>query len=146
MTHHDQLRAKLEAAQWKQRELPGFIGAAGPLWTRREADAWAYGLLAQGKHLNPAGVVHGGALLTLVDHAISAVAWEASGRLPCVTLQLDTHFADGVREAQFVQARAEVVQRSASLLFMRASLTVEDRLVLSAQAIMKIIRVVPGRS
>lgn len=144
MTHHDQLRAKLEAAQWRQRELPGFMGAAGPLWTRREGDAWAYGLLARAKHLNPAGVVHGGALLTLVDHAISTVAWEASGRMPCVTLQLDSHLVASVREAQFAQARAELVQRTASLLFMRASVSVEGSLVLSAQAIMKVLKAAPS--
>ena len=44
---------------WKQRSLPGFIGIAGPLWTRREGESWAYGLLAGGQHLNPAQVVHG---------------------------------------------------------------------------------------
>jgi len=128
---------ELVAQGWKQRELPGFIGTAGPLWTRREEAGWAYGFLAGPEHLNPAGLVHGGALVTLVDHAVSTVAWEACGRAPCVTLQLDTHFIGAARESQFIEARAEVTRRAGSTLFMRGLLQVAGETVLSAQAIMK---------
>ncbi|NML44395.1 PaaI family thioesterase [Ramlibacter sp. G-1-2-2] len=134
-----ELISLLQQQGWKQRELPGFIGLAGPLWTLREGEGWAYGLLAGEQHLNPAGVVHGGALVTLLDHAISTVAWEAAGRAACVTLQLDTHFAGAVRAGEFAQARAEVVQRSKSMLFMRGTVVVEGELVLAGQAIMKVV-------
>jgi uncharacterized protein (TIGR00369 family) len=135
----EELVQRLVADGWKQRSLPGFIGAAGPLWTRREGDGWAYGLLPTAAHLNPADVVHGGALVTLVDHAISTVAWEASGRTACVTLQLDTHFIAAVREGQFIEARARVERRTRSLLFMRGGVTLEGEPVLGAQAIMKVV-------
>ena len=136
--------AWLQAQGWKARELPGHMGQIGPLWTRRLADgAWAYGLLAGAQHLNPAGVVHGGALLSLADHALSTAAWEACGRVPCVTVQLDAHFVAPVRTGQFVQLQPQLVQRSASLLFMRAELAVQPPqqplLVLTAQAIMKMV-------
>lgn len=122
---------------WKPRQLPGYIGAAGPLWTKREGDAWAYGLLASEQHLNPAGIVHGGALTTLVDHALSTVAWQACERTPCVTLQLDMHFMHSVTVGQFALARAHVVRSMRSLLFMRAEVAVNGHLVASAQAIVK---------
>lgn len=124
-------------AEWQVRSTPGFIAHAGPLWARRERDGWAYGFAISTQHLNPAGVVHGGALLTLVDHAMSTVAWEAAGRLPCVTLQLDSHFAAPVLAGQFVEARAQVARRTGSLVFMRGELRVGDNLVLGAQALMK---------
>lgn len=129
---------RLQREGWKQRSLDGFIGTAGPLWTRRAEDGWRYGFLTGAHHLNPARVVHGGALLTLVDHAISTVAWEASGRASCVTLQLDTHFLAAVLEGHFVEARAHLKHRTASLLFMQGTLTVDGEPVLNAQAIMKI--------
>lgn len=122
---------------WTQRELPGFICTAGPLWTRREGAGWAYGFKAGAQHLNPAGVVHGGALLTLLDHAISAVAWEASGRQACVTVQLDTQFLIAAREGDLLEARAELIQRSKSLLFMRGNVSVAGRPVASAQSVLK---------
>ena len=132
-----------DATPWKQRELPGFIGAVGPLWTRREGEGWAYSLEAGAQHLNPAGVVHGGALLTLLDHAISAVAWEASGRKACVTVQLDTHFLSAAKEGERLEARAEVTQRSKSLLFLRATVTVAGRPVACAQSVQKVLAPAP---
>lgn len=131
--------SQLESHNWSVRALSGFIETAGPLWTRREGDAWAYGILCTARHLNPAGVVHGGALLTLMDHAISAVAWEASERAPCVTVQLDTHFVGAVRDGQFAEARAEVSHRTRSLIFMRGTVTAQGHLVLSSQAVLKVM-------
>ncbi|WP_051463555.1 PaaI family thioesterase [Acidovorax sp. JHL-3] len=125
------------ATEWQVRAIRGFIAHAGPLWARREGDGWAYGFAMGPQHLNPAGVVHGGALLALVDHAMSTVAWEAAGRVPCVTLQLDSHFAAPVLPGQFVEARAQVAKRTGSLVFMRGELRVDDSLVLGAQALMK---------
>lgn len=139
MKNDDDNAAQLQAQGWTQRALPGFIGTAGPLWTRSENGAWAYGILCGPQHLNPAGVVHGGMLMTLMDHAISTVAWQACERAPCITVQLDTHFAGAVKAGEFAQARAEVAHRTRGLIFMRGSVTAQGRLVVSAQGILKVM-------
>lgn len=131
--------ASLIEQGWKRRELPGFIGNAGPLWTRQVEGRWVYGLLPAAVHLNPAGVVHGGALMTLVDHAMSAVAWEACERQTCVTLDISAQFIAAVREGQFVAARANVTRAARSLVFMAGDLAVNGAPVLRAQAILKVI-------
>ena len=95
---------------------------------------------AKPEHLNSFAVTHGGALMTLVDHALSAVAWEACDRTPCVTLQLDSHFVSPVRPGQFVEARAEVIQRTGSLVFMRGELRTGESLVLTAHALLKVMK------
>jgi len=125
---------------WKVRSLTGFIEHAGPLWAKREDGGWAYGFAVVPQHLNPAGSAHGGALMTLMDHTLSAIAWEACGRSPCVTLQMDSHFVSPVRPGQFVEARAEVVERTGSLVFMRGELRTSERLVLTASAPMKTLK------
>lgn len=137
--NHDDTRAHLEAMDWRERSLPGFIGHAGPLWTRREEGGWAYGLLCEAMHLNPAQRVHGGALVTLLDHAVSTVAWEACGRNPCVTLQLDTQFLGAVCEGQFAEARAHVSHTTGGLVFLRGTVQVNGQPVLMAQAILKVL-------
>lgn len=129
--------ASLEAAGWKSRELPGFMGLMGPLWTRREDDTWAYGLRMEAKHLNPAQRGHGGALMTLMDHAISAVAWEACGRKPCVTIQMDSQFQGAALQGQFVEVRVWVTNQTGSLLFARAEMVAGAQLIMSAQALLK---------
>jgi len=123
---------------WKARELPGFFGQVGPLWTRREPDAWAYGVLADDRHVNPAGIVHGGMLTTLLDHALSAIAWEANARKACITVALDTHFLAPARPGEFIAARGRIVRQASTLVFMQGSLTVRDRTVATASAILKI--------
>ncbi|PJI98389.1 uncharacterized protein (TIGR00369 family) [Acidovorax sp. 69] len=125
---------------WKARSLSGFIQHAGPLWAQREEQGWAYGIAVGPQHLNPAGATHGGALMTLMDHALSAVAWEACERIPCVTLQMDSHFVSPVRPGQFVEARATVIERTGSLVFMRGELRTGHSLVLTAHALMKALR------
>lgn len=110
-------------AGWKPRELPGFIHTAGPLWIRREDEGWAYGIATTPAHANPAGLVHGGVLTTLLDHTISTVAWEAAGRKPCVTVQLDTHFLAAAAPGDFIEVRAQVLRTTASLVFLQGQLT-----------------------
>lgn len=129
--------AGLEAAGWKPRDLPGFIGLVGPLWTRREGETWAYGLRMEAKHLNPARRVHGGALMTLMDHAISSVAWEASGRRPCITIQMDSQFQGAALEEQFVEVRVQVNHQTGSLCFARAEMSTGTQPIMSTQAILK---------
>ncbi|OGA20210.1 MAG: hypothetical protein A3I01_16045 [Betaproteobacteria bacterium RIFCSPLOWO2_02_FULL_65_24] len=111
-------------AGWRQHTLSGFVQLVGPLWSRRDEGEWKYGFLTDAKHANPAGVIHGGLLTTLMDHALSAIAREAAGRLPCVTIQIDTHFT----------------RRSSTLVFMQGVLSVEKDDVVTGSAILKIIK------
>lgn len=114
------------------------MALAGPLWAAREGDGWAYGVVSTDEHLNPAGVVHGGLLATLMDHALSTLAWEAAGGAPCVTVQLDTHFLASVPPGVLIEARGRVLRRTSSLLFMHGALSVAGSDVLAAQAVMKL--------
>lgn len=136
---NEALRQQLESDGWKPRALSGFVDVAGPLWTRRDERGWAYGFLCEAQHLNPARRAHGGALMTLLDHAISTVAWEATQRRACVTLQLDSQFLAAVEEGQFAQARAQVTHQTRGLVFLRGEVSVDDRPVLLGQAILKIL-------
>ncbi len=124
---------------WKRRSLGGFIDCAGPLWTCKEEAGWAYGILAEDRHLNPARMVHGGLLETLMDHALSSIAWEASGRRKCVTLQMVAHFLAPASKGMFIEARGSVVHANSGTFFMQGMLTVDNRPIMSAQALMKIL-------
>ena len=123
---------------WKARALSGFVGLVGPLWTKNEDESWAYGLLADQKHANPAGLVHGGMLSTLLDHTLSVIAWEANQRRPCITVALDVQFVAAVRPGDFVIARGNIVRQTASLVFAQGYLAVDEQKVATATAILKI--------
>lgn len=129
----------LTAAGWKPRQLPGHMGLIGPLWTRREGEAWAYGLLAEARHLNPVGVVHGGALATLLDHALSAIAWEAAQRQACVTVQLSVQYLAAAAPGQFVVARGRVARATSALVFVNGSLWAGDAELVQASSVLKVV-------
>jgi uncharacterized protein (TIGR00369 family) len=116
---------------WKPRTPPGFIGLVGPLWTKRQGASWSYGILAEEKHTNPAGIVHGGLLTTLLDHALSTIAWEANERSSCITVALDVHFLAAARPGDLIAASGRIVRQTSSLIFMpiwRASVAICARM------------------
>ncbi|QMV74359.1 PaaI family thioesterase [Comamonas piscis] len=129
----------LAMSGWKQRDLPGFVGTIGPLWTKKVGTAWRYGVLTSARHANPAGIVHGGFLMSLMDHALSAIAWEHCERKTCVTVQMDCQFVAAVHPGAFVEARGHVVRATASLAFVQGAIFVGDESVLTGSAVMKIL-------
>lgn len=132
---HDVLRN----AGWRERSLPGFAGLIGPIWTRKEETGWRYGLLATDAHTNPAGLVHGGLISTLLDHALSAIAWESVGRLPCVTVQLDTKFVSAARSGDLLVVEGSVVRATSSLVFLVGNLRAGEEDIAFASAVLKIL-------
>ena len=128
------------SAGWTPRRGGGsFFALIGPLWARREDDGWAYAIVADERHLNPQGIVHGGMLTALADHALSAIAWEDAGRRACVTIALDTQFMGAVRPGQFVEARGKVARRTSSLSFVQGGLWVGGHQVLAASAVLRLL-------
>jgi uncharacterized protein (TIGR00369 family) len=123
---------------WTPRTLPGFAGLIGPLWTRREEQGWAYAVLIEERHANPAGVAHGGLISTLADHALSVIAWEANARRPCITVALDVRFLAPARPGDLVVARGRVVRQTGSLAFVEGRVAVGDLEIATASAILSV--------
>ncbi len=129
----------LEADGWATRETSGYMGLVGPIYARREGTGWAYGVRADVQHVNQAGNVHGGMLATLADSALGMIVWEAIGRRPCVTVQLNTQFVSAASVGEFIEARAEIVRQTRSLVFIRGQLTAGSRIVVVVDGIWKIL-------
>jgi uncharacterized protein (TIGR00369 family) len=109
--------AQLEAAGWKVRPLPGFVASLGPLWSRREGSGFAYALRAETRHANALGMIHGGLLSTLVDHAMLVNAWEACARHACVTVSLEVRFVAAAAPGDLLIARGVVEEVGKVLVF-----------------------------
>jgi uncharacterized protein (TIGR00369 family) len=125
---------------WKIMKSPGgFSALVGPIWARKRDGTWEYGFIAEDKHENRQGAIHGGMLMTFADHAIGMAAWEGGGRRKCVTMQLETQFLAPVVNGDFVECRAEIVRAARTVVFMRGFLLVRERPVLAATGIWKIV-------
>jgi len=124
---------------WSPRPPMGFSGFTGPMWSRPEGDGWAYGVLADERHANGHGIVHGGMLVTLLDNTLGLTVWNATGQRPSVTMQLNTHFLAAAHPGEFLEARGEILRVAKSVVFVRGTLSVGDRAVAAADGIWKVL-------
>ena len=125
------------AAGWDPDEDEGFVALVGPMWKRRSGETDRYAFVAEPKHHNRRGVVHGGMLMTFADRALGRTCRYANAHRPQATVQLDVHFIDAVKVGEFVEARCRVMRRTSTLMFASAELAVGTRVVATANGVWK---------
>jgi uncharacterized protein (TIGR00369 family) len=118
----------------------GLVSIVGPFWTKPGSGERLHGFLAEARHLNSNGVVHGGMIMTFADNALAAASMALTGGRKQATIQLDTQFLDGVQAGDFVVAECRVLRQGGSLMFMSASLSVGDRAVAAATGVWKLLK------
>lgn len=124
--------------------LPGdsFATLIGPLWYRPGVDGAPsrFAMLADQRHTNFLGVVHGGMLMSFADTALGVTVWETMGRQPCVTIQFGIQFLDSAQTGDFVESDVEVLRRSSTVVFVRGMLRCGARQVASVEGVWKMLR------
>ena len=70
---------------------------------------------------------------------MAMTARQATGGKRHATIELNTQFIGAVRLGQFVEAHAEVVRATRSVVFMEVKMFVGGRIVVSANGIWKIL-------
>lgn len=125
---------------WYQETVPTFLTLVGPVWRKDGDSGTSYGLLAEPKHANHRGIVHGGMIMTLADYAVGMAGALATGNIAQVTIQIDVQFVSAAEIGDFIVSRSEVVRRTSSLLFLRGELSVGSRPVATANGIWKIVK------
>ena len=123
---------------WRPMKTNVMPCGIGMPWAKRADGAWRYGMTAAEAHLNPGGVVHGGILMTFADHTLGLYAWEKAGRVPLVTVQLNTHFMGAVHPGDFMELRGEVVRATRQMAFVRGTIAVRGTDVVALDGIWRI--------
>lgn len=126
-------------AGWTERPTKAFATLAGPFYSPPEGDALGCGFIAGAKHGNKRGVVHGGMLMTAFDVALGNATWHAAGQKPCATVQLNISFVGAVKMGDFVFISAELIKATRSMVFIRGTMTVADKVVATADGVWKIL-------
>ena len=113
---------------WEQRafKVPSTIES---YYAKRGDAGWCYGVRFDESHANYFGVVHGGALMTFVDQALSMVIWEETDRGKCFTVQLTSNFLTALKPPAFVELKYDLMKKSRRLVIARGELYAgEDRI------------------
>lgn len=125
---------------WHTRDSMGFNALIGPLWTRRDGDAKALGLIVETKHLNRRGHIHGGVLASFADNLLAMVTATAVEPKPIATMQLNVHFVAPAHVHEFLEGHGEVIRATRSVVFVAGRLMVGSRVVAAVDGIWKILQ------
>jgi len=125
------------AAGWERVKAHNFGDLVGPIWRRGDP---LFGFAASEKHGNHINIVHGGMLATFADQSMGMTAMRATGNKPHVTIEFNIQFIDAVRIGEFVESHCEVVRITRSIIFMRSTLKVGNRVVAAASGVWKILQ------
>ena len=128
------------AAGWDPDDDEGFVALVGPMWKRRSGETDHYAFVAEAKHHNRRGVVHGGMLMTFADQAFGELVLDSVDHRLCATIQLNTHFIAAVQAGDFVVGRGEIVRKTRSIVFVRGILSVGNRQVAGIDGIWKVLK------
>jgi acyl-coenzyme A thioesterase PaaI-like protein len=131
---------KLKSDGWSMVETTGFLSLVGPLWQRAVDGEHEYALVAQDKHHNRRGLVQGGLLMTFADRACGMTARYVSGRPTLATVQLDVHFVDSGKIGEILMAKPRVIRTTRSLIFVTAEVTANNRVIIMANGVFKILK------
>lgn len=122
-------------ADWTRREMKGIPASLEALWTRRDESGWRYAVKLDDRHANVQGMVHGGVLMSFMDHGMSLVIWEATDRAFCSTVHLDSHFLAAVKPPAFVELDAQILRKGKKLVYARGTLRVDGEAVMEATGV-----------
>ena len=101
-----------------------FEDLTGQYYFKRADDgAVISAVMVERKHLNGSGAMHGGAIMTFIDFALFATANDALNMTRAVTITCNTEFVGAAREGALLEARAEVMRETGSLLFIQGRCT-----------------------
>lgn len=126
-----------EWAGWRNWGPDAFEDHNGPFFYRVEEDSVRCAFRAQARHMNGAGIMHGGCVMTFADYAAFCIAYEALAGEGAVTVSMNTEFVGAGRVGDLVEATGEVVKAGGSMIFVRGKILAADRTLAVFSAVLK---------
>ena len=124
---------------------PGFMKHNGGVLFRTISETeYEFKTIINEKHLNVAGITHGGYLSALIDAGAGTSAHRASGSAPCVTISLDLKFIGASKLGDEVIGSTRILKKTNTLIFLFCELKCNDKIITSASGIWKILKIKPS--
>jgi len=123
----------------------GFIPHNGPYYYRRDsAGRLEFGFQSDARHLNPNGVLHGGAILGFLDTILGHAIVRETRRY-CATVSLDTQFMAAVPPGQWILGRVRIKRVARTLAFVDGEAVAGDTVLVTAAAVFRLFDAIPQR-
>jgi uncharacterized protein (TIGR00369 family) len=111
----------------------------GPYYVKNDGEGHVRGLRVLERHLNGAGIVHGGMLAGFMDSVLAQTVHRSTGRAG-FTVRLVADFVGPAKRGDWLEGRARVIQQTRTLAFVEGELTVGRRQVMSATGVFRLSR------
>jgi uncharacterized protein (TIGR00369 family) len=119
----------------------GFNLFAGPFYRLKDdGERRRFAFVALEKHMNAAGSVHGGLLMTFADIAMSRTARLATGAASCSTVALSCDFAGAGRLGDLIEIGVRVTRQTRTLAFLSSEISAAGRVLMVASGLWRIVR------
>jgi len=124
---------------------PGFMKHnGGVLFRTISENEYEFKSIISEKHLNAAGITHGGYLSALIDAGSGTAAHRAAGNSPCVTISLDIKFIGASKVGDEITGHTKILKKTNTLIFLYCELKCNDKVITSASGVWKILKVKPS--
>tara|TARA_R110002167_G_scaffold144999_2_gene335842 strand:- start:60 stop:512 length:453 start_codon:yes stop_codon:yes gene_type:complete len=109
----------------------------GPVY--ENAAAMSRGFRVEAKHINNAGIAHGGMLMSIADMTLARGVRDANGG-PGVTVRMVSDFHGPARLGDWVEGHAKVTRMTRTMVFVSAEIVASGRLIMTATGIFRRLR------
>lgn len=112
----------------------------GPFYFKQFDDgSYQAAFVAEERHLNGGGMLHGGLLMSFADFALFAIARDHIEGM-AVTVGFNSEFISGGPAGALIEASGEVTKATGSMIFVRGKIFSGDQTVMTFSGILKKIR------
>ncbi len=116
-----------------------FATLLGPIYEKAGDDGFRRGFRVSDRHLNTAGIAHGGMLMTFAD-ILMGQAIRRAGAFPAVTVRMTTDFTAPARLGDWVDGTGQTRRVTRAMVFVQAEIMVNGRLSLTATGLFQRLR------
>jgi uncharacterized protein (TIGR00369 family) len=118
-------------AGWRTWPQDTFETGTGPFYMKVGEDGRVVcRFIAEKRHMNGGGFMHGGCFLTFADYACFAIAEEHT-QGPSVTVNLSGDFLSAAQVGDMLEATGEVTRAGGRLIYVRGMITANGKPALS---------------
>lgn len=118
-------------AGWKTWKHDTFETNTGPFYMKKDENGRVVcRFIAEPRHMNGGGFMHGGCFLTFADFACFAIA-EDHTQGPSVTVNLSGDFLFSAKPGDMMEATGEVTRAGGRLIYVRGVVTANGKPALS---------------
>ncbi len=120
------------------KSADGFIGHNGPYyWRKGEDGRTEFGFASDQRHVNPNGVLHGGAVLGFLDTILGDAVFREVRR-PCATIAFDSRFLAAAKPGAWITGRVTIRRITRTLAFVDGEALAGETVLVTASGVFRV--------